>query len=114
MSELETLRRMLGFAPISDGSEADEELDAKLKYILDSTSTRLTVIAGTNTVPVPLDHIVIDVACARFNRIGEEGMSSHSVKNESMTFTDDDFGPYMREINAYVDGTTKRGKVRFI
>lgn len=114
MSELETLRRMLGFAPDSDGSKADEDLDAKLKYIIDSTTTRLNIIAGTSTVPVPLAHIVIDVACARFNRIGEEGMNSHSVKDESMSFSDDDFGPYMREINSYIDSTTKRGKVRFI
>lgn len=114
MGELETLRRMLGFSPLADGSEADRELDARLTYILESTTERLLVISGASTVPVPLAHIVIDVACARFNRIGEEGMTSHSVKDESMSFADDDFGPYMREINAYIDSTTKRGKVRFL
>ena len=114
MSELETLRRMLGFAPVSDGTEADTELDEKLIYILESTKSRLLTITECTTVPVPLSHIVIDVSCARFNRIGEEGMNSHSVKDESMSYTEDDFGPYMREIDAYLANTSKRGKVRFI
>ena len=114
MSELETLRRMLGFAPVSDGSDADIALDEKLIYILESSEARLLTIAGVSTVPAPLKHVVIDVSCARFNRIGDEGMSSHSVKDESMSYSDDDFAPYMREIDAYLSSTSKRGKVRFL
>lgn len=114
MGELETLRRMLGFAPNSDGTEADDELDKKLIYILESSEERLRVITGCPDVPPPLAHIVIDVSCARFNRIGDEGMNSHSVKDESMNYSDDDFAPYMREINSFLAATNKRGKVRFL
>jgi len=114
MSELATLRRMLGFAPTSDNTDADKALDEKLKYILETSATRLLTITRLSTVPAPLKHVVVEVAIARFNRIGEEGMQSHSVKDESMSYADDDFAPFMREIESYLSATTGRGRVRFI
>lgn len=115
MGELETLRRMLGFSPLSDGSEVDRELDAKLIYILESTERRLLTIIGYAETPAPLEHIVIDVSCARFNRIGEEGMTSHSVKDENVSYLEDDFAPYMREIDSFLASTSrKKGVVRFL
>ena len=55
------------------------------------------------------------MAVIRYNRIGSEGMSSHSVEEETVAYADNDFAGYMSEIEAYLDEqqTTKRGRVRF-
>ena len=67
-------------------------------------------------IPEALAYIVVEVAVARFNRIGSEGMSSHSVEGESISFSDDDFAGYKADIEAYLDeqSGTKRGRVRFL
>jgi hypothetical protein len=52
----------------------------------------------------------------RFNRIGSEGLSSHSVEGESLSFTGSDFDGFMGEIQAWLDlqKESTRGKVRFL
>jgi hypothetical protein len=52
----------------------------------------------------------------RFNRIGSEGYSSHSVEGESVSISDNDFAGFMPEIQAWLDmqKESSRGKVRFI
>lgn len=61
-------------------------------------------------------HILVDVSVIRFNKIGSEGLSSHTVEGESLSFAEDDFANYRTDIQAYLD-TQKdavRGKVRFL
>ena len=63
-----------------------------------------------------MQYIIIEVAIMRFNRLGSEGLSSHNVEGESLSFIDDDFAPFSDDIQAFLD-TQKvgsRGKVRFI
>lgn len=105
---LEKLKLMLGIT--------DDDLNEKLMYILDAVSGRLKLLLGGIEPPEEMEHIIIDVAVIRFNRIGSEGMSQNSVEGESITFTGNDFDGYMDEIQAYLDGEkeAKRGKVRFI
>lgn len=95
---------------------ADTDKDDLLKLILSMTTARLKVLIGGIDPPDTLDHIILDVAIIRYNRIGSEGMSSHSVEGESNTFTDDDFSGFADEIQAFLDARkdTTRGKVRFI
>ena len=62
-------------------------------------------------------HIVTEVSIIRFNRIGSEGLSSHTVEGESLNFSGDDFMPYESDIQAWIDenkGTSRRGRIRFI
>jgi len=56
------------------------------------------------------------VAVIRFNRLGSEGMSSHNVEGENMSYNDNDFDGFMNEIQAFLDSQkeSKRGRVRFI
>ncbi len=106
---LETLKMLLGFA---DDSSRDELLNK----LLDFATARLKLLLGGIEPPDELEHIIIEVAAARFNRIGSEGLSSHSVEGESLTFTNDDFDGFSADIQAFLDkqkGST-RGKVRFI
>lgn len=107
---LENLKMMLGF------SDVDEERDSRLRLILTNTTARLKLLLGGIEPPEEMDHIILEVAIIRFNRIGSEGMSSHTVEGESLSFADDDFSGFMDEIQAYLDTQKEstRGKVRFL
>lgn len=105
---LDNLKMMLGI------EEADQ--DAKLNLILSNTKSRLKLLLGGIEPPEEMNHIVLDVAIMRFNRIGSEGLASHSVEGESLTFSDHDFDGFANEIQAWLDSQKEstRGKVRFL
>lgn len=92
----------------------------KLETIIGMTEQRLAFLLGipVNGIPTELSYIVVEVTIARFNRIGSEGVSSHTVQGESLSWTDDDFKPYMDDIqewlNAQDEVNTTRGRVKFI
>ena len=94
----------------------DTSLDEKLNLIISNVSKRLKVLLGGIEPPADLEYIIVEVAVKRFNRIGSEGLGSHSVEGESMNFTDDDFREFAGEIQAYLDSQKEstRGKVRFL
>lgn len=106
---LENLKMLLGL-------ENDESKDDLLLLIIKLVTARLRLLLGGIEPPEDMEHIIVDVAAARFNKIGSEGLSSHSVEGESMNFTNDDFEAFSGEIQAYLDSQkeSKRGKVRFI
>ena len=106
---LETLKLFLGL-------ENDDSRDDLLNKIITLVTARLKLLIGGIDPPEEMEHIIVDVAIARFNRIGSEGLSSHSVEGESLSFAENDFDPFMSEIQAFLDGQkdNSRGKVRFL
>ena len=107
---LENLKMMLGI------DSADTDRDNLLKLIISNTTARLKILLGGLEPPEELDHIILDVAIIRFNRIGSEGLSSHTVEGESQSFSESDFDGYMTEIQAFLDSQedSTRGKVVFL
>ena len=107
---LENLKILLGIPA------EDKSLDAKLDIILASVRSRLKALLGGQEPPDELNYIITDVAVIRYNRIGSEGLSSHTVEGESQSFTEDDFAAYRDDIQAYLDGQkdARKGKVRFL
>ena len=113
---------MYGSEALSDvktllGIEKDDEgQNELLNTIMKVTESRLMVLLGAEEFPEKLSYIVTEVTVARFNRIGSEGLSSHTVEGESMSWSDDDFAPYSKEIAAYSESQqgTVRTKVRFL
>ena len=108
-STLMTLRTLLGIP--------DDSRDALLTTIVSAVQARLLLLlGGASEVPESLAYIVPEVAVIRYNRIGSEGMSSHSVEGETVAYADNDFAGYMGEIEAYLDEqqTTNLGSVRFL
>ena len=107
---LNDLKMMLGL------SRFDNDLDDKLELIISNTRARLKLLLGGIEPPKSMDHIILEVSIIRFNRIGSEGMTSHSVEGESYSFADGDFNGYSDEIQAFLDSQkdSTRGKVRFI
>lgn len=90
----------------------------RVETIMALTEQRLLLMLGQSVVPEALSYVVVEVTIARFNRIGSEGLSSHSVQSETMTWSDDDFKPYLNDIQTWLDAQedplTNRGRVRFI
>lgn len=107
---LEDIKELLGI------SESDITMDTRLTIILNATKNRLKVLLGGLEVPEDLNYIVTDVSIMRFNRIGSEGLSSHSVEGESQSFANNDFEPYMDDIQSYLNAQQEatKGKVRFL
>lgn len=107
---LNDLKLLLGI------SSEDTSRDELLLKIIAMITARLTLLLGGIEPPEEMDHIILDVSVIRFNRIGSEGMTGHTVEGESLNFSDDDFAQYNDEIRAWLDEqkTATRGKVRFI
>lgn len=108
---LENLKLMLGIAA------DDSERDKLLNLIISQTTARLKLLLGGIEPPEEMDHIILEVSIIRFNRIGSEGLTSHSVEGESLNFSaGDDFNGFSDEIQAYLDKQKDniRGKVRFL
>ena len=105
---LEEIKTILGIA--------DNALDSQLNIIITNATARLKMLLGGIDVPESLNYVVIEVSVKRFNRIGSEGITSHTVEGESMSFSDDDFAEFAGDIQAYLDSVAaaKKGKVRFL
>ena len=111
MAVLEDVKLLL------DIPEGDTGLDRKLELIIGNAGRQVLsyLPAGTDKVPEALAYIVCELAVVRFNRIGNEGMSSYAQGGESITYGDD-IAPYLSAIQAWNDsqkGNTK-GAVRFL
>ena len=106
---LEQIKQLLGL-------ENDDSRDDLLATVMNLASARLKLLIGGIEPPEELEHIIVELSVARFNRIGSEGLSSHSVEGESLSFTENEFAPFSAEIQAFLDGQKEntRGKVKFI
>lgn len=107
MTILENVKELLG---------NPKNIDDKLNVIIELTQKRLGNLLSVKEVPEELKYIVIEVSVIRFNRIGSEGVSSHSVEGESMSFNDDDFDSYDKDIRSWLNNQSdlKKGRVRFL
>ena len=107
---LNDLKVMLGI----DTNDTDQ--DARLRLIISAATARLKTLLGGIEPPESLDYIIRDVAIIRFNKIGSEGMGSHTVEGESISFTENDFASFADDIQAFLDTQKEstRGRVRFL
>ena len=107
---LSELKLMLGI------SSDDTSLDEKLKLIIATATARLKMLLGGIEPPESMEYIIREVAIVRYNKIGSEGIASHTVEGESLSFSDNDFSEYADEIQAFLDTQKEstRGKLRFL
>lgn len=94
----------------------DNDLDVLLTKIIEMVVARLKLMLGGTEPPEEMDHIVLDVSIIRFNRIGSEGLTAHSVEGESLNFADDDFAQYKDEIQDWLarQKESTKGRLRFL
>lgn len=105
---LDDLKKLLGIK--------DDKQDDVLLLIISGTKKRLKALLGGVEPPDELSYIVLDVSVIRFNRIGSEGLASHTVEGESQSWDSDDFLGYKQDIQTWLDAQkeAKRGRVRFL
>ena len=98
--------------------EDEVDLDKKLNILIDNAELRVLsrLASDEEEVPVVLQYIVTELVIARFNRFGNEGMSSYSQEGESMAFSSDDIAPYLDDIEEWnkKQQNNRRGVVRFL
>ena len=87
----------------------DNLQDELLTTIAMLTTANFLAYAGVDDVPEGLEYIVTEVIIKRFNRIGAEGMSNHSLEGTSMTFNSDDFKEYDSVIKRVCSKTFNAG-----
>lgn len=105
---LSDLKLMLGIVT--------DDKDEMLMLIISAATARLKVLLGGVEPPTSLAYIISEVSIRRYNRIGSEGMESHTVEGESISFSDNDFTGFEDDIQAFLDTQkdSTRGRVRFL
>ena len=103
---LSDLKLMLGI----DGE------DKRLELIIADVTAQLKNRLGGIDPPLSLDYIIRGVSISRYNKIGSEGLTSHTVEGESLTFAASDFDEYADDIQAFLETQKEsaKGKVRFL
>lgn len=105
MDDFKTVMTLLG---------SPEGQSETVQSVIDLTKSRLKNLLGVAEVPDALSFIVPEVSVIRFNRIGSEGIKAHTVGGESMTFSDDDFLNYEKDISAWKAQNEALGTVFFL
>ena len=89
--------------------------DEQLAVIERRTEERLISLLGVLEVPTTFEYVLYEVTLKRFNRIGNEGMTSVGQEGLSMSFPDSDFDEYTQEFEDFRiknDIDSKRGRFR--
>ena len=93
----------------------DEKSNKTLAVIIRLTTNRLKTLLDVEEVPTELEYIVTEVSIVRYNKIGSEGVTNHSVEGETMSFSDNDFKGYLNDIEAWKNKKNEvTGVVKFL
>lgn len=97
----------------------NEELDKQLADFIKRISSQLCVRLGSlESVPAALNYIVVECTIKRFNRKGNEGMSSYGQEGESISYGklldefEDDISAYKEKQRE--NSVPRRGVARFV
>ena len=107
MAIIDDVTALLGFS--------DEKYNKTLDVIIRLTTNRLKTLLDVEEVPTELEYIVTEVSIVRYNKIGSEGVTSHSVEGETMSFSDNDFKGYLNDIEVWKNKKDEvKGVVKFL
>ena len=103
---LETLRLLLLGDKTQDGQDDLIELlysyaESRLRLIL--AKVRKEYRVDLSGIPEELNWIIDEVVSVRFNRIGSEGMTSHTVGSHSISYSGEDFAEYLDDIISFIE-----------
>lgn len=107
MAIIDDVTALLGFS----GEKSNKTLDVIIRL----TTNRLKTLLNGEEVPTELEYIVTEVSIVRYNKIGSEGVTSHSVEGETMSFSDNDFKGYLNDIETWKNKKNEvKGVVKFL
>ena len=118
---LTVIKTMIDAQDITDTTHLDEKLNILIDHAARRVLAYLPEESDTSKEPIEkipgaLQFVIEELTVTRFNRIGNEGMSSYSQEGESLSFSDDDMKPYLPSIQAYLNtqDNAAMGIVRFL
>ena len=85
-----------------------EEEKARLVVFYEDAKTLVRLKVKKPECPLELLFIAEDVAIAKYNRIGSEGISQESVDVVSTTYTEDLLAPYQEVSQSYINASSGR------
>lgn len=91
--------------------------DALLNEVLELSTSRVLAYINESALPQELEYVVVEMAIIRFNRIGSEGYSSHTVEGESIAVDTDELESFKGDLNSWLAMTTDgagKGRVVFL
>lgn len=107
MAIIDDVTALLGFS----GEKSNKTLDVIIRL----TTNRLKTLLDVEEVPTELEYIVTEVSIVRYNKIGSEGVTNHSVEGETMSFSDNDFKGYLDDIEVWKNKKNEvKGVVKFL
>lgn len=83
------------------------EQDELLTEIVNIIEEKILSYMQVETIPNNLSWIVIEMAIARFNRIGSEGLTTESVDGKQSSYVEDELAQYKHYLNEYMRENTK-------
>lgn len=91
----------------------DTDKDKLLETLISLKSRKLNAALGSETVPVELEYIVIELVINHYNRLGSEGITARSVEGISTNYADSakELEPYDAAIAKYLNKSI--GRFRF-
>ena len=104
---------LLGLSASTVPENVMSQISTIIAIVSGRLEAKLSLRLGTKVTEVPaeLTGIVEEICVQRYNRVGSEGMGSHTVEGESNTWVSEDyFAPYESDIDEYVDAQKAAGK----
>ncbi len=85
----------------------DAEQDQLLEDLLEDAKAHYCLLTKQQEVEQQFEFIIVDVAAARYNRKGSEGLAVESVDGYKSEYTLHDFEPYMEILDSHFNVRNK-------
>lgn len=92
---------------------ANDDSDDLLELLLRQACGPVLNYIGEESVPLELEYIVIDLACVRYRRLGNEGINTERIDVISTSFETNSLLPHMQALDAYLENKQNSRKVKF-
>lgn len=91
-------------------SDKDELLDSLIKRL----TQRVLNYIGKKELAAELEYIVIELAIARYNLIGSEGLNSENNDGVNFSYNNNLLDPYIKDLDRWIkdNNTQSNSKVR--
>lgn len=109
---LDRIKRVLGL-PLEVETTKEDFL---LEQFIQMYSNAIQLEINETLVPQQLEFVLIEVVCARWNKLGQEGLVSESIDVVTQTFHAELLDPYRIYFNKYNKNTAvpNPNRVRFL
>lgn len=107
------MENILNEVKISLGLSSSDK-DELLSSLIKRPTQRVLNYIGKKELPTELEYIVIELAIARYNLIGSEGLNSENSDGVNFSYSTNLLDPYIKDLDKWMkDNNTKsNSKVR--